>query len=302
MTKLLLPILAAGVLATNPATAQVTYTYDFNSTTADFNSKFATPAHDPVVNATTGLSGTGALDRSTGSPAFVYFNTVIGRFTEAGQAATVQYYFFGSANNAAGSSDFLSFSTNPLNANPTSTSGTNPTAGVKSQIFNTLTPDTDPDPAVSNSVYSNSALRLESRNMGSNPVNTLDAETFVLPVTAATGAPSTSQWFFMTLSLTYNGGSDFSISTSLFNSSNTGVVGTNLESYSTTRTGLTSLVNTDIYAGFQLASTSGTPVRAGAGDNFEVTSTLTPVPEPSTYVVMLGGLGALLLFRRRRAS
>jgi hypothetical protein len=39
----------------------------------------------------------------------------------------------------------------------------------------------------------------------------------------------------------------------------------------------------------------------GTANNIQIAG-YTAVPEPSTYVMMLGGLGALLLFRRRRAS
>ena len=282
-----LPVLAAYCVAgaASASADPVVYRYEFNSTTADFDSRFATPAHDPAINTTGGLSGTGAIGRSTGSPAYNYFRTSLGQFDTAGQSATAEYYFFGAANNLGGANDFLGFGTSTTAASPTANTTT---AGVKAQIFN------------NSGTYTNSSLRVETRQLGAGTTTTTaDPDTFVLPVDAVAPAPSTRQWFYMTLSLTYNGGSDFSIATSLFNAANDGTVGSLLDRYETTRTGLSSLANRDVYAGFQLFSSGGSPVRGELGDNFRVTSTLTQVPEPAA-LGLLGITAVALVARRRR--
>ena len=285
-------VAAGAVSATAAVAAPVVYTENFNNlTTAEYNSassRFTTPAHDPGISAT-GLSGTGAVGRSTGGGAYNYFNIPLGRFTAAGQVATAEYYFFGAANNAAGANDFLGFATNLANGNPTANTTT---AGVKAQIVNN---------PLASTAYTNSSLRIETRGLGAGATTiTTDSDTFVLPVDAVAPAPSTRRWFFQTLSLTYNGGSDFSVATSLFNSDNTGAVGSLLDGYEATRTGL-SLLNQDVYAGFQLFSAGGVPIRGELGDNFRVTSTLTPVPEP-TALGLLGITGVALAARRRRTT
>lgn len=280
-------VVATGAASANAATL---YTYDFNTkgtlaaTQADFDANFATPAHDPAINLTGGLSGTGAIGRSTGGSAYNYYRTPIGQFTTAGQSTTASYFFFGSANILAGANDFLGFTTNTANGNATSTSNTNPTAGVKVALLNN---------ALVNSAYTNTSNRIVSRNLGGTEVVTTDADTFVLPVD---NAGAGRRWFYQTLTLTYDGGNNFTIATSLFESASNGTVGTLLDTYQTTRTGLTSLVGQDLYAGFQLFSAGGSSVRGELGDNFEVSL----IPEPASLAML--ALGGLCCLPRRSAK
>ncbi|HEV7298452.1 MAG TPA: PEP-CTERM sorting domain-containing protein [Tepidisphaeraceae bacterium] len=286
MNRFLLCAAAVSVLSASTV-SMAAFTYDFNAGQTDFTNNFSATGNNSVLP-TNGLSGGGGLDRTTGGGAYVYYKTSLGQFTTAGQTASLSYYFLGSANNTAGVNDFLGFSTNIANGNPTSTNNTNNiVAGVKAQLVNN---------ALVNSAYSNTSSRIEtSNNSGSGLVATAGPTTFTLPVNGT----SPAQWFYQTLSLTYNGSGSFDVATSLHNSSNTGAIGTLLDSYSVTRTGLTSLENAPIYGGFQVFSGSNSNIRAGAADNFTANE-IAAVPEPTSLAAL--GLAGLLGLRRRARS
>lgn len=272
---------AAAFIVTGAASVNAAISYDFNSGQADFESKFNRTGGNTLN--TNGLSASPGVERTTGGDTFVYYRTPLGQFTTGGDTASISYYFFGSANNSIGTNDFLGFTTNLASGN----AAANTVAGVEAQLINNA--------LTGGSTYSNTSLRVETSN-GSGTggrVATADSDTFTLPLSSGP-----SQWFFQTLSLTYNGSNSFDVATELFNSTNTGTVGTRLDGYTVTRTGLNALVNVPIYGGFQVFSSSGSPIRAGSADNFTATD-IAAVPEPTSLAVL--GLAGLLGLSRRRA-
>jgi hypothetical protein len=287
--KILVPLFAAGVLAPNIASAQTSFFYDFNNTSsAGIRENFIVNTASTAENqydAAAGLSGSGAINRTTGGDTFVYYKNALGQFTTAGDVATVSYYWNGFVQ-ANGGNDFLAFSTATL-GNPTAAAP----AGVKARLNTTN--------FVTGDATSTTTYQFLSSNAGNGTLTTsTDTNSFSLS-TALPGGTG-AQWYFMRLSLTYNGGDSFGISSSLFNSSNTGVVGSQLDTFSETRT-ITGLANTAIYSGFQVFSAGASPTRAQLGDNFS--TSFTPVPEPTAAIMLLSGAGVLLGFRRgKRAS
>ena len=116
-------------------------------------------------------------------------------------------------------------------------------------------------------------------------------------LSTATPGGAGAQWYKMDLSLEYQGSNSFLISSSLYTSDSTGVVGPLLDTYSDTRT-ITGLAGTPFYSGFQVFSAGNSPTRAGVGDNFSTTF----VPEPTaTGVLVVAGCGLLARRRRRQA-
>jgi hypothetical protein len=292
--KKLVPTLAAGVLAATSASAQTSFFYDFNNTTsAGIRENFivnTTSTAENQYTATDGLNASGAINRTTGGDTFVYYRNAIGQFTNPGDIASVSYYWNGFAQGNGGN-DFLGFSTATV-GNPTAFAP----AGVKARLNNTN--------FVSGAATSNTSYQFLTSNTSAAATTTTDSNTFSLStaVGTATAQPggTGAQWYFMTLSLTYKGGNNFDIASSLFNSSNTGAVGSELDSYSVSDQAIVGLANTNIFSGFQVYSAGGSPTRAQLGDNFS--TSFTPVPEPTAAIMLLSGTGMLLGFRRGRRT
>lgn len=248
---------AGGTSAAVPVTVIITANtfsgaYDFNQSQVGFESTFnETAGWGAFWNAASGIGGSGAVGTDANDRAALLPDAFIS-FTTTGQSITLGVAFkarvtAGTTNTAGG--DGLRLGINRLDAPPL-TSGGYLVAGLNRSATNSLT----------------SALACDSRNNAPGTAATTDTTVLTLVE---------NEWYQLQTTITFNGGDSFTLVTSL---QSLGAAGTSnpvpLDTYTITRTGLSSLVNVPVYVGFQAKSAAGTGgVRAV--DNF--TATVTPL-------------------------
>jgi len=138
----------------------------------------------------------------------------------------------------------------------------------------------------------NSGGNATAMNIGFDSRNNA-AGTTIAAADTSFGVTTDDQWYELKLTLTYQGSNNFIGVVDLLSwgaDGNTG--GTLVDSFTTASISRSSLVNTNIFGGFQ-SSQNNAGFRIETIDNFAI------IPEPST--ALLGALGALALLRRRRA-
>jgi hypothetical protein len=282
MRKYVLSTIAAAVALCASASAQ-TITHDFNNQTT-FQNNFTTVG-STFYNTTGGLSDSGSLSGSGGASQTVWYNPTI--TLTAGGDITLSAYFLarvansinnGSPSPAGGDSMRLGIA-NAKTAEMSANGGTS-FVGFGIEDVN---------------IAEGTTSRLVAVRRETNPFNT------VVTLDANGASPfslTNNSWYFLTTTITKSATTtgEFSLIGSLFNSSSTGVVGDLVTSATaTTITGANTVYGVnDIFAGVggYSQNPNGGVTRI---DNFT-----SPIPEPSTVAMLLGGTAALLGFRRVR--
>lgn len=203
--------------------------YDFNVTQAHFEETFNQNAGWPWSR-TAGVGETGGLETDSNHRSAILPDSVI-TFTTAGQSIKLGIAFKARAEDGTAGGDAfrvgLSSGNTPWNADNRFLF-----AGLAKAASETLA----------------SSLAIDSRNIG-NSLFTVNTE--ALPLVD-------KNWYALDATITYDGGSNFTIVTSL---SDLGATGTappaRLGSYTATRTDLPNLVNVPLFAGFQGRNTNG---------------------------------------------
>jgi hypothetical protein len=277
MTKLLLVSIATLAIS---ASAQAAIAYDFNTSQADFNSKFtnnAVPGAGYTWQSTGGVGTAPGSGRVNGNATqtFAYYNDSLGQFVNSGDMETVSVYFLTGADNPASGNNYVGIGSNTAAATPGGSAGFQ--AGISTQA------GTGTDPALLNH-----NLRIDYRNNAPGAGSQNDTTTFTL---------ATGNWYQIELALTYQGTNNFAFAINLFNWGTDGTTGGGLVDSFTGTQALSSQVGVNVFGGFAATTRGGGGVRTLGVDNFAATA----IPEPSTAITLLGGLGVLLGFRRRAA-
>jgi hypothetical protein len=265
MTSHYLKLIVSSALvcgAASSASAQFSFSDDFNGLTAGNNLQATTPqnnwfasANSFVVEAGTGLSGSNSIATASTTDRTAIWD--VGSFDFANGAITASIYF--NVTTSGGSIQLSLFPGNNSNANRVS-----------------LQLDTNTG---SNAIW-------RSVNNGASTTGTGAAPSLGTALTAGS-------WYYMTATFTPNG-ANLDLTGTLFNSSNTGVVGTQVgTSYSFTLAAPAVLSDSTIYGGFRASF-------VGKSDNIAFTQ----IPEPSAFAALagLGALGFAASRRRRRAA
>lgn len=281
-------LLAALAASAFVSAASAQFTYDFNVSQADFNSKFTTPSTNfetSWVNGTTatngvGASGSGYLATSS-SDQTAYWGSSIGQLTGSGQTVWTSTYFkAGIAASSNGSSNMRV----GFQLDNTSQLGTGTYAfATVSTLANDGTNATQ------------QALQVGYRNGGTLATNN-DTNFGVL---------TNNNWYQLRLDLTSSSSTSISATVSLYDWGTNGVTGgTLVDSFTTSLTGsvggnMSTMFNADLWAGFLAKSTNGSGARAFQVDNFSASA----IPEPSAFAALagLGAIGLAATRRRRRA-
>jgi hypothetical protein len=209
--------------------------YNFNVSRGNFEETYnETAGWGALWGANIGAGGTGGLATDSNTRAALLPTSTV-RFTTAGQFVDLSIAFkarvtTGTANTAGG--DALRLGLNRANT-PLLTGGGYLSGAVNRAAADSLT----------------SVLAVESRNNVPGTVNTGDTDILSLV---------DNDWYAMDSTITYNGGSAFTVAVRLYRLGSSGTSAPVLmDSYTATRSGLDSLVNVPLYAGFQGASTAG---------------------------------------------
>jgi len=278
MNKTLLSLIGFAVL-TASANAQVLY--DFNTSQADYNANFTSTAggtfYQTGWQATGGVSNSGSMN-TNGTQQTGFYNTSVGQFTTNGDTKFVSMYFL------AGT-----LTSNNFDGRAQVGFGTDTAVSFGSGSFVGGTVATTANDGTNGTNY---ALRVNYRNGGTG-ANTQD--------TNMGNLITNNEWYQLRLDLNYTGSNAYTATVNLYSWGADGVTGGGLvDSFTTTALNassggnLSTITNTNLFAGF-MGATSNAGLRAEQVDNFAT------IPEPSAYVMMLGGIGVLLLLRRRRA-
>ena len=275
------------VAASGSLHAGTSVVYDFNGASGD---PFLTDFHraggtsDITVASTGGLGNSGMFNSRSGSGSQLWVTKASYSPLSVGQSLSVSAFFKFSATTAT-SSIKLGYTDT---ATPTAKPNAYPLDGSMA-YFSEIPNLSDSSKSVPECYGRNGSTGAYIMSLGQ-----ADA------VTLATGS-----WYAMTFSLTKTAAGTFDVTGSLYNSSDTGVVGSAVKTYSTTGYSNAGL-DTTLYAfiGFE---NPGSTCDFYAVDNLTLASDASiagsSVPEPST-AALYGGAGALALAFavRRRAA
>ncbi len=272
-------IAVAGALAfTNPASAAVSI-LDLGAPEDFFNNFRTNYTGTPIGSAPSGgLSNSATIDATAGGGTQAWFSNAYYTPLAIGQSLSVSQYFQYKTNTVVGGIK-LGFSTDP-------SATANILGMLNSGNFGYFGWYRYPSSSLASELWSN---------------RTIDGNSSLGSSGTAGEAIVDGNWYQQSFSLTKTGAGAFTMGWSLANSDSAGVVGTTI-------IGGTSPIN---YAAFDTTLYVYTAVENGNangavryidGMRMQSDANVVSVPEPSTALMLTGGVGLLGLLRRRRTA